>query len=414
MVKVFVILDGVGDRPISKLKGKTPLEKAITRNLDWFAKRGENGYCYTINEKIAPESDEAIWALIGHNPTKEYSGRGPLECFGRGIKINDGDLCLRVNFATAHNWKIVDRRVGRSLTSREAWQLGREVNAKVKLNAPFLFVPTIGHRGILIIRGDFSGMISNVDPAYTRKGNLTHAVVHPSFNVTRCRPLDRSKKAKFTAELVNDFVEQARNVLENSKINTKRKRKKLLPANLILPRDPGVGLPKVKEKMQGWCAVVAMPLEIGIAKLNGMKVHSFDVPESNKTDPYPQMYQSLAKTIRESKKVIKEGKFQNYWIHFKETDLPGHDGRFYDKVKMIEMIDYKFFSFLRKMKNLDLIVTADHSTPCAIKAHSTDPVPVLHYHTNKDDVQKFGESYCKKGSIGKLYGKDLLKKLEFV
>ena len=414
MVKVFVILDGVADRPMLKLHNKTPLEFARKKNLDWFAKNGCNGYCYPINEKIAPESDEAIWALTGHDPLKNYIGRGFIEAFGKGIRITRGDLCLRVNFASAFGDKIIDRRVGRSLNSLEAKKLAKEVNKKVKLKVPFLFVPTIGHRGILIFRGDFSKNISNVDPAYVKKGNLSHAVSHKSFEIKKCKALDKTKKARFTAEIVNDFVEQSRKVLLNSEINHKRHKKGLLRANVILPRDPSVGIPNVKPKFFKWCAILAMPLEKGIAKLNGMHVHQFDIPEIKGGGVYSHLYKSLKIGINEAKKVIKKKEYNHYFVHFKETDIPGHDGKYLDKVRMINIIDKKFFRFLRKIKNLELIVTADHSTPCSLKAHSSDPVPVLWYGKEVDSVEKFGESYCKKGKLKKIYGKNLMKKVGFI
>ena len=37
---VYVLLDGVGDLPHPDLKGKTPLDSAITPNLDKLAKSG--------------------------------------------------------------------------------------------------------------------------------------------------------------------------------------------------------------------------------------------------------------------------------------------------------------------------------------------------------------------------------------
>ena len=113
MIKLFVIIDGLGDKPIKELNNKTPLEAANTPNLDYFAKEGATGLVYTISKKIAPESDEAIWELLGNNPEKDYVGRGPLEAYGAGIKFNNGDLVLRANFSTLDNEKIIDRRVAR-------------------------------------------------------------------------------------------------------------------------------------------------------------------------------------------------------------------------------------------------------------------------------------------------------------
>ena len=64
------------------------------------------------------------------------------------------------------------------------------------------------------------------------------------------------------------------------------------------------------------------------------------------------------------------------------------------------------------------MVTADHSTPCSLKTHSSDPVPVLVYggeeENGKDQTTEFNEIQARKGDLGKMYGKELLKKVGFV
>ncbi len=49
------------------------------------------------------------------------------------MDFRDGDLAYRVNFATADWPEIVDRRVGRDLTSEESHALAAEVNEKLVL-----------------------------------------------------------------------------------------------------------------------------------------------------------------------------------------------------------------------------------------------------------------------------------------
>jgi 2,3-bisphosphoglycerate-independent phosphoglycerate mutase len=151
---LYVVLDGLGDRPHPDLNGKTPLEAAATPYLDNLAKTGETGLMYTVGKDIAPESDIAVISILGYDAEKYYTGRGPLESYAEGIEIKDGDLAYRVNFATGGQGKeIVDRRVGRNLTTEEAGELCREINDKVKLtNATLEFKNTIGHRGVLVIR----------------------------------------------------------------------------------------------------------------------------------------------------------------------------------------------------------------------------------------------------------------------
>lgn len=414
MVKIFVVLDGIGDRPCKVLDYKTPLESAKTKNLDSFSESANFGYVYTVSEQFAPESDEAILALLGYDPNKYYYGRGPLEAYGAGMDFKDGWVALRTNFSTVKDDRIIDRRVGRSLTTKEALELANLINEKLKLDVHFEFRATVGHRGVLILKDNLSGNISNVDPAYKKVGRFGVALSQSSNKLQECRALDPDKKTKLSAKLVNNFVRQSHEILKDYELNKKRKKRYLLEANVIVPRDAGNVLPDLPEK-KDWGAVVSMPLEVGITKLAGMKVLRFQYPEMKTTDVYTHLFDGLKKTIKESINSIKERKFDKYFIHFKETDIPGHDNKPKEKKRMIELIDKKFFKFLRKkVDDLELVITGDHSTPCELKTHSADPVPLLHFGNGKnDDVARFTEKECLNGYYGKLLGKDVMKTVGF-
>jgi len=60
-------------------------------------------------------------------------------------------------------------------------------------------------------------------------------------------------------------------------------------------------------------------------------------------------------------------------------------------------------------KNI-IAITADHSTPCSLKTHSDDPVPLLIASEGiiSDGTADFSEKFCAKGSLGELEGKDLM------
>ncbi|HLD08542.1 MAG TPA: phosphoglycerate mutase, partial [Methylophilaceae bacterium] len=64
MKKLYIILDGLGDRPVKQLGGKTPLEAATTLHLNYLAGKSEVGLMRAI-PSVAPESDEAMLALLG-------------------------------------------------------------------------------------------------------------------------------------------------------------------------------------------------------------------------------------------------------------------------------------------------------------------------------------------------------------
>ncbi len=419
MKGILVIIDGLGDRPCRQLQGRSPLEIAEKPNLDYMAEQGRLGYVFPIDENTVPESDTAILALFGNNPN--VSARGVFEALGAGLSFERGDLALRTNFATIdkiEKGKVIDPRAGRTLTTREAKILAKEVN-KIFLPRKFIFKPTIQHRGVLILRGGFSDNITNTDPFYPVKKN-----VRPPAPFKLSEPLDEDENSEYTANMLNEFVEQSFMKLNNHPINQERRKKGLMPANILLTRDGGTEIPKIK-KLKKWMAIQYMPLEIGICKVAGMEVFSFSYPEMKNFDVYQNLYDALNKAVKFSIKVLKKQKknFDYAYIHFKETDVPGHDNKPHVKKDMIELLDRKFFSFLRKFaekNNIRVAVTSDHSTPCNLKMHSADPVPLLFFdpseegkHEKRDNCLVFNEIQARKGGLGRIYGKDFLKKIGF-
>src|SRR6266542_2495611 len=130
---LYVCLDGLADEPIPELGDRTPLEAARTPVLDGLARSGAQGIVYTVGRDIAPESDIAVFAILGYDPREEHPGRGVLEALGAAMDFRDGDLAYRINFATQEDGEIVDRRVGRDLPNEDAEALAADVNEKVKL-----------------------------------------------------------------------------------------------------------------------------------------------------------------------------------------------------------------------------------------------------------------------------------------
>lgn len=414
---LYIVLDGLGDQPVKELNQKTPLEAAATPNMDRLAQQGKTGLVYPVGKGIAPESDIAVISLLGYDAHKYYSGRGPLEAFAEGLDIQDGNLALRVNFATAEadGKTIKDRRVGRNLSTEEATFLAKEINSKVTLtNATFEFKNTIGHRGVLVIRGmhsKLSGWVTNTDPAYEREGVFGVAKEKFENKVALSEPMpgyENSLEAKEAANLLNEFTEKSHQVLNVAEINKKRLSENKLAANLIVSRDAGDHLPKFPKLGTiynlKYGSFVQMPVEKGIALLTGIDI--IDVPGSS--GHLDVDYPIWSKLAIESLK-----QYDCIYIHIKGPDEPAHDGDFRKKKEIIEAIDKFFFAMLLPkldIKNTLIAVTADHSTVCAIKAHSADPVPLLISggNTKPDGTLAFSEKACAFGSLGELKGQDIM------
>ncbi len=409
MKGILVILDGLGDLPNKQLNDETPLEAANTPNLDFLANRGEMGYMYPIKPGYIPQSDEAVVSIFGNDLIS--STRGQLEASGAGIKLIRGDLALRANFATIDSLEkgnILDRRAGRTLTTKEAKTLAKALN-KIKLAREFIFKPTIQHRGALVFRGGFSDNISD-NHVYFLKGQ--------DDKIKLCKPLDDDENSQYSVNIVNEFLEKAYEVLDKHPVNEKRREKGLMPANYILLRGAGIEIPKLKF-YRNWLSVAYMPVEIGFSKISEMKVFSFKYPKQKKLDVYENLYKSLKKACKVSIKTIKRNhkKFDYAYIHIKETDVPGHDNKPFEKKEMLEHVDQTLFNFLRKFapqRKINIVVTGDHSTPCKLKSHSADPVPVLFYNDSVPKEKKFNEKEARKGILRKIFGHDLIKKVEFV
>ena len=406
-----MILDGMGDLPNSQLDNMTPLESANTPNMDFLATRGELGYLYPVKPGFVPGSGQAIVSIFGNHFSD--ASRGYLEAIGVGIELKRGDLALRVNFATIDSLEkgnVLDRRAGRTLTTKEADLLTKALN-KIKMPVKFEFKNTIQHRGVLIFRGGFSEDISPNDGAYSQ-GKIKEII-----KIKKCMPIDEEENSVYTANIVNEFLDKAYEVLVNHPINLSRKEKGLMPANYLLIRGAGTEIPKLK-KYQKWCSAHYMPLEIGFSEVSGMTNSKFDYPRLKKLDAYENLWDGLRKACKHSIKVIKKNwrRFDYCYIHLKETDLPGHDNKPFEKKAMIEYIDNTFMKFLRNFcppKKIRIAITADHSTPCKLKSHSADPVPVLLYNDSRLQEKAFSEKECRKGTLRRIEGIDFIKTIGF-
>jgi 2,3-bisphosphoglycerate-independent phosphoglycerate mutase len=394
MKLLFVVLDGLGDRPIPELGGKTPLEYANTPNMDKLASLGMNGLLHVIGPGITPGSDTAHLALFGVDPFKYYTGRGPFEAAGIGLEVKEGDVAFRTNFATIDNNGIItDRRAGRIREGTEelvALFTGMEIDG-----IQILLKAGTEHRAALILRGEvLSDKVSENDPHVEGKKPLEF------------KALDDSQEAKKTAEVLTKFVSKAQSILSETDFNKKRKENGSLQANYFLVRGAGQ-VPKLPNFEKEYCLETACVAGGGLYKGVGRMLGMHIIEDSRLTGG--------TNTDLKTKFDITFKALQDYdfvFTHIKGTDNLSHDGKPVEKANFIEKVDKELKRFLPDNTDQDLVimVTGDHSSPCSFKDHSADPVPIIIYSKDcrKDDVEKFGESFAAKGNLGHLVGKDIM------
>jgi len=406
------LLDGVGDLPHPDLAGKTPLEAATTKNMDVLAKNGIMGQVISVGKGIAPESDIAVFNMLGYKfQHSDYAGRGVVEAIGIGIDFKDGDLALRGNFATLDNeGKIIDRRAGRKIEREDVEEISKEIEKEIKFsnpNASVVVAPTVGHRVTVRLRDSkpLSSEISNTDPAYGRVDGMGIAKAVSDFmKIEKCIPLEQTENAISAANLVNEFTEQSLEIMKKSDVNKRRSQKNKKLLNSILLRDAGNKYPNVKPindlHSMNFSCIVDMPVEVGISNILKMRTYN----AGGLTD-YEEKA-SVAAQAMETENAI--------YVHLKGPDEFGHDGDAIGKMKNIEEIDKRFFGTLLDhidVSKVAVMISADHSTPSIHKGHSADPVPVLisgDMITN-DDTQRFTEAEAKNGAIGLIEGAQVVK-----
>ena len=390
---LLLIIDGVSDRPCPDLRNLTPLQAAKTPVLDRIAAEGICGIMDTIAPGIRPGSDTSHLSLLGYPPENYYTGRGPLEAVGTGILMEPGMIGFRCNYATLdHAGKVIDRRAGRI---HDTADLTRAVMDGVDLSAfgiEVLFRSGTGHRAALAFRGQGLGAsVSSNDPK-------TDGVSRPPFSPLRDSPADRK-----TADALESFVRQADAILAEHPLNRDRNKRGLAPANTILIRGAGEmgDFPPFSERYGLSGSVIAAATLInGIGTAVGLR----RVPVAGATG---STNTNLSGKVDATLTELETQDFVLFNI--KGADEAGHDGNATGKRDFIEQIDAAIEPFL-SVEGLLLVVCADHSTPCSIRDHSADPVPLVIRGdgVRTDAVRSYDEIACAQGGLNRIPGSALM------
>jgi 2,3-bisphosphoglycerate-independent phosphoglycerate mutase len=359
----LLVMDGLGGLPMEP-GGLTELETAHTPNLDRLAAHGICGLHQPVAPGITPGSGPSHLALFGYDPIKYQVGRGVLSALGIDFDLKANDVAARGNFCTLDdNGRVADRRAGRIPTEKN-----EELCAllhQIRLPGVEVFVETVKeYRLLLVLRGDgLSGELSDTDPQEIGEEPL--------------EPKPLSAEAEETANLVQEFIDRARQILADHH-----------PANMILLRGFSQ-LPDWPsfEKAFGLraAAIAAYPMYRGVAKLVGMDVLTTGVSVGEELETLEAHWKD----------------YDYFFFHVKPIDSAGEDGDFDRKVRLIEEVDAAVPRLLALEPDV-LLVTGDHSTPSLLKYHSWHPVPVLLWsrHCRTDGVDRFGERACMAGGLG--------------
>lgn len=391
MKYLIIVGDGMADYPVSELNDKTPLQAANKPNIDMIAAKGRNGLLKTVPDGLTPGSGTAILSVLGYDPTRYYTGRGPFEAAARNIKLDKNDLVYRCNTITEKDGKIVDYSAGH-ITSSESAQLIETLKMKLEKPDNVEFFAGLGYRHFLILRNYIYKEIVEFTPPHDAIGTEIFEIL----------PKAKTPEAQSTVDLLNRMIIDSKQVLEDHPVNIARKRLGKRPANMIWPWGGGKTpvMPSFKEKYGVTSAVIsAVDLVKGIGVYAKMKI--IEVPGA--TGLYDTNYEGKAEYALEA--------LENYemvFVHVEAPDEAGHSKDYELKVKTIEDLDKRLLGRLLDGLKEECVVAVlpDHPTPIRIGTHTRDPVPFAVYSPSVkgDSVKRFDEDSTKKGEVGLIEG----------
>ncbi|MHB8155747.1 MAG: cofactor-independent phosphoglycerate mutase [Candidatus Omnitrophota bacterium] len=384
MTKYIVLVgDGMADYPIEGLGMRTPLEAARTPNMDFIAKHGSLGQAKTIPDKMTPASDVANLSILGYDPKKYYSGRGPLEAANLGIELEDDDIAFRCNLITAGGDILLDYSAGH-IKSTEAQTLIKFIDQKLGKNN-LRFFSGVSYRHLLLVKRGRELKLQDL------KCWAPHDITGKSIK----QHLPKGQNAEMIIKLMLDSKE----ILGNHEINQVRLDLKENPANMIWLWGQGVkpNMPKFMDKFGLSGSVIsAVDLIKGLGRILGLEV--INVPGA--TGYYDTDYAGKAKAAIKS---LKKNDF--VFVHVEAPDEAGHNGDLREKLTAIERFDQlvvgSFLEYCKGKEDFRIMVLPDHATPLSLKTHTSEAVPFAIYGKGipKGDSLNYSEKEAQKSQL---------------
>ncbi|MBF0624882.1 MAG: cofactor-independent phosphoglycerate mutase [Magnetococcales bacterium] len=354
MKYVIFLGDGMSDRPMAELQGRTPLMAAHTPHMDRMVREGIGGWSLNTPAGFYPGSDVANLGVLGYDVRHSYSGRSPLEAAAMGVELGPTDVSFRCNLVSlSADFRIMEDFSADHITTPEAVELIQTVERELG-SERFRFHPGVSYRHLLVWKDG--------------RDDLTCVPPHDISDQAIAGRLPDGP-----AEPIRRLMEESWAFLAQHPVNRERVRQGRKPANSIWLWGQG-RRPRLEKfhtlfgRRGGM--ISAVDLMRGIAKEIGFEI--IHVPGA--TGWIDTDYAGKARAC-----VAGLERNDLMFVHVESIDEAGHAGRLDYKLRAIEDFDAKVVGpVLEEMSArgpLRALCLPDHPTPIATKTHNSDPVP---------------------------------------
>jgi 2,3-bisphosphoglycerate-independent phosphoglycerate mutase len=360
MKYVVLVPDGCADEPVAELDDRTPLEVAAMPALARLAERSEVGRASVIPGGLPPGSDVGNMAILGYDPAKFHTGRAPIEAAAMGVDLGPDDVAYRCNLVTlddANPPTMVDFAAGHP-TSEQSRQIIDALDAAIGNGRDGMrFFAGVEYRHLCVVPRELGD--AYCVPPHDLTGKTAVFPVGPA-----AEKLDALMQASMPI-----VAEQAAAVGS--------------AATQIWLWGQGVrpDLPAFAPRygVEGRLTS-AVDLVRGLGVLTALEV--LDVPGA--TAGFDNDYAAQ----RDAALASLEDR-DLFLLHVEATDEAAHQGDVHEKVTALERWDRDVIAPISEAleaagEPYRILLMPDHATPCAIKTHTSDPVPYLLFDSTHD------------------------------
>jgi 2,3-bisphosphoglycerate-independent phosphoglycerate mutase len=346
--------------------------------MDRVAREGRTGLVSTVPDGYEAGSDVANLGLLGYDPARYYTGRGPLEAASIGVGLAADDVAYRCNLVTVRDGAMADFSAGH-ITSIEGAALLEALQPAVP---SVRVVPGISYRNLLVVPNGAGG-----------RGTPPHDIVG--------EPIGPYPPVGPDRDLLLACMAAAEEVFADHPVNRERIEAGKLPATGIWPWSGGrrPALPSFADLFGVAGGMIsAVDLLNGIARYAELEV--ITVPGATgflDTDYDGKARAALAALDR----------LDFVYCHVEAPDEAGHMGSVEEKVRAIERVDGMLGILLDGFDGA-VAVLPDHATPVRLRTHTRQPVPVAVRGLGTDGTRCYSEREAEKGDLGRLEATALL------
>lgn len=366
MKYLVFVPDGCADEPLAELDGRTPLEAAAMPRLAAIAGRAEVGRAAVIPPGLPPGSDVGNMAILGFDPAEFHTGRAPIEAAAMGVELGPDDIAYRANLVTIDDAGTMVDFAGGHPTDEQSHPIVAALDAALGAGRDGVrFFPGVEYRHLCVVPREWAD--AECVPPHDLTGSPAVWPTGPAAGKLRALMDESRGVVGAAAARVGSDATQIWLWGQGAR--------------------PALGRFVDRWGVEGRLSS-AVDLVRGLGVLTGLEV--VDVPGA--TAGFDNDYGAQARACLESL-----ASRDLFLLHVEATDEAGHAGNVGEKVAALERWDAEIVGPVVDALGDEpyrLLMLPDHATPCAIRTHTSDPVPYLLFDSTVDAA---GGAYTERG-----------------